>query len=57
MNEVPFPRSGLVQKGVIYRAPAPPALPRRPLDPEVLAALQRGREKIIREYLSRRRAS
>ena len=47
----------ILRKGVLYRIPAPPPEPKRELDPETLAIIQRGREKLIREYLKRRRAS
>ena len=46
----------ILRKGVFYRIPAPPPQPKRELDPETLAIIQRGREKVIREYLKRRRA-
>jgi hypothetical protein len=58
MDEFPLlPERGIVRKGVIYRVPAPPRGPKRELDPETLAIVQRGRETVIREYLKRRRAS
>lgn len=47
----------ILRKGVVYRVPAPPPGPKRELDPEVLEIIRRGREKTIREYLKRRRAS
>jgi len=56
MDEVPLPERGVLRRGVIYRVPAPRTRPRRELDSETLAIIQRGREKLIREYL-RRRAS
>ena len=55
MDEVPLPEHGVLRKGVIYRVPAPRTPPRRPLDPETLEILARGRRKLIREYLERRR--
>jgi len=57
MDEVPLPAPGILRKGVAYRIPRLPEEPRRELDPETLAIIQRGREKLIREYLKRRRAS
>jgi len=57
MDEVPLPERGVLPKGVIYRVPAPRTGPKRKLDPETLAIIQRGREKLTREYLSRRHAS
>jgi len=57
MDEVPLPERGILRKGVLYRIPAPPPEPKRELDPETLAIIQRGREKLIREYLKRRRGS
>jgi hypothetical protein len=57
MDEVPLPERGILRKGVVYRVPAPRTAPKRELDPETLAIIQRGREKVIREYLKRRRAS
>jgi hypothetical protein len=40
----------------MYRIPRLPDGPKREHDPETLAIIQRGREKVIREYLKRRRA-
>jgi hypothetical protein len=57
IDEVPLPERGPFRKGVIYRVPAPRTPPKRELDPETLAIIQRGREKLIREYLNRRRAT
>lgn len=56
MDEVPLPR-GRFLKGVLYRVPALPRGPQRELPPDVLEVIRRGREKTIREYLKRRRAS
>lgn len=47
----------ILRKGVVYRIPRPRDEPKRELDPEVLEVIRRGREKTIREYLKRRRAS
>ncbi len=56
MDEVPLPERGLLRKGMIYRVPAPRTAPRRELDPETHEILARGRRKLIREYLERRRS-
>ena len=53
----PLPERGILRRGVMYRIPRLPAGPKREFDPETLAIIQRGREKVIREYLERRRAS
>lgn len=55
MDEVPLPKSGVLKKGVLYRVPAAPRQPKRELDPEILATLERGRRKRIQEYLDSRR--
>ena len=55
MDEVPLPRNGILRKGVLYRVPAPPRQPKRELDPEILATIERGRRKRIQEYLDSRR--
>ena len=57
MDEVPLPERGILRRGVVYRVPAPPSQPKRELDAETLAIIKRGREKLIREYFERRRAS
>jgi len=58
MDEFPLlPERGVLRRGVMYRIPRIPDQPKRELDPEVLEILRRGREKSIREYLKRRRAS
>jgi len=58
MDEFPrLPERGILRKGVMYRIPRLSDGPRREHDPETLAIIQRGREKQIREYLKRRRAS
>ena len=44
-------------KGVVYRVPAPPPGPRRQLDPETLALIDRVQRARILEYFKRRRAS
>ncbi len=53
----PLPERGILRRGVMYRIPRLADEPKRELDPETLAIIQRGREKLIREYLKRRRAS
>jgi hypothetical protein len=58
MDEFPLlPERGILRRGVMYRIPMLPDVPKREHDPETLAIIQRGREKVIREYLKRRRAS
>ena len=57
IDGVPLPERGILRRGVIYRVPAPPSQPKRELDADTLAVIRRGREKLIREYFERRRAS
>jgi len=57
MDEVPLPECRVLRRGMMIRIPRIPEPPKREHDPETLAILQRGREKVIREYLERRRAS
>ena len=57
MDEFPRPERGILRKGVMYRIPKLRDAPKREHDPETLATIQRDREKQIREYLKRRRAS
>ncbi len=57
MDELPLPESGILRKGVIYRVPAPPRGPKRELPTDVQEIIRRGRQKTIREYLERKRAS
>jgi len=54
MDEDPL-NDRILRKGVVYRIPRPPDERKREHDPETLAIIQRGREKLIREYLNRRR--
>lgn len=44
-------------KGELIRFPALPREPRREPAPEVLEVVRRARQKLIREYRERRRAS
>ena len=46
-----------LRKGVLYRIPRLSDPPKREHDPETLAIIQRAREKLMREYLERRRAT
>lgn len=57
IDGVPLPKSGVLQKGVIYRVPAPPREPKRQLDPETLALIERIQRAQILEYMRRRRGS
>jgi len=56
MDELPLPERGVLRKGVIYRVPAPRTGPKRELDAETLAIIERGRRKQIQEYLDSRRS-
>lgn len=53
------PFSDRILKGDLYRLSGPRGKPTPPPepDPEVLEVMRRAREKLIREYLKRRRAS
>ncbi|HEY4620508.1 MAG TPA: hypothetical protein VIG93_02315 [Gaiellaceae bacterium] len=54
MDEVPLPESGIL-KGVIYRVRGPRTEPKRELAPEVLEVIRRGEQKLIREYLEKKK--
>ena len=46
---------GVLQRGVLYRLKGLPPEPDREHDPETLEIVRRGREKLIREYLEKKR--
>jgi hypothetical protein len=55
MDEVPLPRRGILRRDVIYLVPAPRGGPKREHDPQTLEIIRRGRERLYREYLERRK--